>query len=139
MPRLYRQVPVGSRYERSLEMLAYARSLRPEIPTKSGLMVGLGETGEEVLGVLQDLRASRVDIATIGQYLRPTTHHLPVREYVRPEAFAEYKRLGEEMGFLFVASGPFVRSSHNAIEFSRKVMADRLAAMEAAPAPAEAP
>jgi lipoic acid synthetase len=102
-------------------------------------MLGLGEAPDEVLTALRDLRQAGVDAVTIGQYLRPTTHHLPVREYVRPEAFAEYKRLGEEMGFLFVASGPFVRSSHNAIEFSRKVMADRLAAMEAAPSPAEAP
>lgn len=116
VPRLYKQVRLGARYERSLEMLEYAKSLRPEIPTKSGLMVGLGETADEVLGVLRDLRAHRVEIATIGQYLRPTMKHLPVLRYVAPEEFAEYRRAGLEMGFAHVESGPLVRSSYHAAE-----------------------
>lgn len=116
VPRLYRQVRLGARYERSLEMLDYARSLSPGIPTKSGLMAGLGETSEEVIGVLRDLRASRVQIATIGQYLRPTMEHLPVLRYVTPDEFAEYRRAGLEMGFSHVESGPLVRSSYHASE-----------------------
>lgn len=116
VPRLYRQVRLGARYERSLEMLDYAKSLSPGIPTKSGLMVGLGETSEEVVGVLRDLRAHRVEIATIGQYLRPTMKHLPVLRYVTPDEFAEYRRAGLEMGFSHVESGPLVRSSYHASE-----------------------
>lgn len=116
VPRLYRQVRLGARYERSLEMLDYARTLRPEIPTKSGLMLGLGETQDEVLATLKDLRGSRVEIATIGQYLRPTTKHLPVLRYATPEEFAEYRRAGLEMGFAHVESGPLVRSSYHAAE-----------------------
>lgn len=116
VPRLYKQVRLGARYERSLEMLEYAKSLRPEIPTKSGLMVGLGETRDEVVEVLRDLRASRVDIATIGQYLRPTLKHLPVLRYVTPEEFAGYRAAGLEMGFAHIESGPLVRSSYHAAE-----------------------
>ena len=116
VPRLYRQVRLGARYERSLEMLEYAKSLRPEIPTKSGLMVGLGETADEVMGVLRDMRTHRVEIATIGQYLRPAMKHLPVLRYVAPEEFAEYRRAGLEMGFTHVESGPLVRSSYHAAE-----------------------
>ncbi len=116
VPRLYRQVRLGARYERSLEMLAYAHKLRPHIPTKSGLMAGLGETKEEVIEVLRDLRAHHVQIATIGQYLRPTLKHLPVLRYVPPEEFAEYRHAGLEMGFAHVESGPLVRSSYHAAE-----------------------
>jgi lipoyl synthase len=116
VPRLYRQVRIGARYERSLEMLACAKELRPEIPTKSGLMVGLGETDEEVIAALQDLRAHGVNIATIGQYLRPTPAHLPVLRHVTPDTFREYKRAGMEMGFAHVESGPLVRSSYHAAE-----------------------
>lgn len=116
VPRLYRQVRMGARYERSLEMLAYAKQLRPETPTKSGLMVGLGETNEEVLGVMRDLRAHHVDILTVGQYLRPTPKHLPILRYVATEEFAEFKRLGYELGFRHVESGPLVRSSYHADE-----------------------
>src|SRR3954447_21636539 len=78
VPRLYRQVRLGARYERSLAMLAYAKKLRPNIPTKSGLMLGLGETSEEVLSVMRELRAHDVDILTLGQYLRPSSKHLPI-------------------------------------------------------------
>lgn len=119
VPRLYRQVRLGARYERSLEMLAYAKRVRPEAPTKSGLMLGLGETREEVLGVMRDLRASDVDILTLGQYLRPSKNHLPVNRYVPPEEFSEYKRLGKEMGFQHVEAGPLVRSSYHADEAVR--------------------
>jgi lipoic acid synthetase len=90
-------------------------------------MLGLGETRDEVIQVMQDLRRVGVDALTIGQYLRPTTRHLPVQEYIHPDLFREYQQIGEQMGFLFVASGPFIRSSYNAIEFSRRVMAERLA------------
>jgi len=116
VPRLYKQVRFGARYERSLEMLEYAHRLRTDIPTKSGLMAGLGETKEEVIGVLRDMRAHNVGIATIGQYLRPTPKHLPVLRYVPPEEFAEYRQAGMEMGFTHVESGPLVRSSYHAAE-----------------------
>lgn len=116
VPRLYRQVRVGARYERSLEMLAYAHSLRPGIPTKSGLMVGLGETNDEVIEVLSDLRDHHVSIATIGQYLRPTPEHLPVLRYATPAEFASYREAGMAMGFTHVESGPLVRSSYHAAE-----------------------
>lgn len=116
VPRLYKQVRLGARYERSLELLAAAKEMRPEIPTKSGLMVGLGETSEEVVEVLRDLRAHGVEIATIGQYLRPTPKHLPVLRHVPPADFDEYKRVGLEMGFTHVESGPLVRSSYHAAE-----------------------
>jgi lipoic acid synthetase len=116
VPRLYRQVRLGARYERSLDILAYSKSVRPEIPSKSGLMLGLGETSEEVLGVMRDLRAHQVDILTLGQYLRPSLKHLPVIRYVPPEEFAEFRRLGYEMGFRHVESGPLVRSSYHAAD-----------------------
>ncbi|HEV8147138.1 MAG TPA: lipoyl synthase [Bryobacteraceae bacterium] len=116
VPRLYRQVRLGARYERSLDMLAYAKHSRPEIPTKSGLMLGLGETLEEVHAVMRDLRASNVDILTLGQYLRPSPKHLPIIRYVSVEEFPELKRLGLEMGFRHVESGPLVRSSYHAAD-----------------------
>ncbi len=116
VPRLYRQVRLGARYQRSLEMLECAKQLRPEIPTKSGLMVGLGETMEEVAQVMRDLRAHQVDILTLGQYLRPSTKHLPIVRYVSPAEFAELKKLGQGMGFAHVESGPLVRSSYHAAD-----------------------
>lgn len=114
VPRLYRQVRLGARYERSLEMLAYAKQCKPGIPTKSGLMLGLGETQEEVVAVLRDLHAHHVDIVTLGQYLRPSTKHLPVLRYVTPEEFAEFKQIGQAMGIAHVEAGPLVRSSYHA-------------------------
>ncbi len=114
VPRLYRQVRLGARYERSLDLLAYAKKMRPELPTKSGLMLGLGETFEEVVAVMRDLRASNVEILTLGQYLRPSPKHLPIVRYVPVEEFAELKKLGYEMGFSHVESGPLVRSSYHA-------------------------
>ncbi len=116
VPRLYRQVRLGARYERSLDVLAWAKAMRPDIPTKSGLMVGLGETKDEIVAALRDLRAHHVNIATIGQYLRPTPKHLPVLRHVTPEEFREFKRAGLAMGFSHVESGPLVRSSYHAAE-----------------------
>jgi lipoic acid synthetase len=116
VPRLYRQVRLGARYERSLDILAYSSAVKPDIPTKSGLMLGLGETRDEVLGVMRDLRAHNVAILTLGQYLRPSPKHLPVIRYVLPDEFAEYRRLGREMGFAHVEAGPLVRSSYHAAE-----------------------
>ena len=116
VPRLYRMVRLGARYERSLEMLAYAKSLDPSVPTKSGLMLGIGETKEEVLEAMGDLRAHGVSILTLGQYLRPSPKHLPILRYVAPEEFAEYKVRGQAMGFAQVESGPLVRSSYHASE-----------------------
>jgi lipoic acid synthetase len=114
VPRLYRQVRLGARYERSLELLERARRISPATPVKSGLMLGLGETIGEVLGVMRDLRAHSVDILTLGQYLRPSPKHLPVVRYVPPEEFDELRRAGLEMGFAYVESGPLVRSSYHA-------------------------
>src|SRR5215467_12320772 len=116
VPRLYRQVRLGARYERSLDMLAYVKRAHPRTPTKSGLMLGLGETIEEVLDVMRDLRLAQVDILTLGQYLRPTLQHLPVLRFAPPEEFAELKRRGYEMGFRYVESGPLVRSSYHAAD-----------------------
>lgn len=114
VPRLYRQVRLGARYERSLEMLAYAKKLRPSIPTKSGLMLGLGETQDEVLAVMRDLAGHGVDILTLGQYLRPSPKHLPILRYIPVPEFEEYKRQGHAMGFAHVEAGPLVRSSYHA-------------------------
>ncbi|HWD08584.1 MAG TPA: lipoyl synthase [Actinomycetota bacterium] len=113
--RLHRSVRPGFRYDRSLAVLGQAKALNPRIPTKSNIIVGLGETFDEVVGTLRDLRAAQVDIMTIGQYLAPSVdHHLPVHRWVHPEEFDEYRRLGEEMGFAWVESGPLVRSSYHA-------------------------
>jgi lipoic acid synthetase len=114
VPRLYRQVRLGARYERSLEVLAYAKEIAPATPTKSGLMLGLGERPDEVLDVMRDLRAHGVDILTLGQYLRPSPRHLPIVRYVPPAEFDEFRRAGYEMGFAHVESGPLVRSSYHA-------------------------
>jgi lipoic acid synthetase len=114
VPRLYRQVRLGARYERSLDMLQYAKELAPGTPVKSGLMLGLGELNEEVLQVMQDLRDHKVDILTLGQYLRPSPKHLPIVRYVPPAEFDELKRAGMKMGFAHVEAGPLVRSSYHA-------------------------
>ncbi len=116
VPRLYRQVRLGARYERSLDMLAHVKRVRPETPTKSGLMLGLGETIDEVLAVMRDLRESKVDILTLGQYLRPSPKHLPIIRYATIDEFGELKRRGYEMGFRHVESGPLVRSSYHAAD-----------------------
>jgi lipoic acid synthetase len=110
-PRLYRRVRPQADYRQSLDLLLAARRYSPGVLTKSGFMVGLGETRGEVRKLLEDLSESEVDVATIGQYLQPTRAHLPVEEYVHPDVFAEYKEYGEQLGFRAVFSGPLVRSS----------------------------
>ena len=114
VPRLFRAVQPQCRYEWSQAVLRNAKRLWPEAITKSGIMVGLGETVAEVLAVMRDLRALDVDILTIGQYLRPSKQHLPVARYYRPEEFDMLRERGYEMGFKWVESGPLVRSSYNA-------------------------
>jgi len=114
VPRLYRQVRLGARYERSLDMLQYAKELAPQTPVKSGLMLGLGETLDEVRDVMRDLAAHGVDILTLGQYLRPSPKHLPIVRYVSPAEFAGLKTDGLAMGFRHVEAGPLVRSSYHA-------------------------
>jgi lipoic acid synthetase len=114
VPRLYRQVRLGARYERSLDVLAHARRVAPAVPTKSGLMLGLGETSDEVLDVMRDLRAAHVGILTLGQYLRPSPRHLPIIRYVPPAEFDDFRREGYAMGFAHVEAGPLVRSSYHA-------------------------
>jgi lipoic acid synthetase len=116
VPRLYRRVRRGAVYERSLELLRRAKQMAPDMPTKTGLMLGLGETREEVLTTLEDLVAQGTGILTLGQYLQPTREHLPVVRFVHPDEFAEFKRLGEQMGFRHVEAGPLVRSSYHAFE-----------------------
>jgi len=116
VPRLYRQVRKGAVYERSLELLRRAKKSCPEIPAKTGLMLGLGEEKTEVLATMADLAAQGTNLLTLGQYLQPTREHLPIVRYVHPDEFAEYKILGEAMGFDHVESGPLVRSSYHAFE-----------------------
>ncbi len=122
--RLTPTVRSRATYDRSLSVLAKVKAKRGDsIHTKSGLMLGLGETEAELLTAMRDLRASNCDVLTLGQYLQPTLKHLPVVEFVRPEKFAEYKTLAEAMGFVHVASGPMVRSSYHADEFTVPVSA----------------
>jgi len=116
VPRLYRAARPGGRYTRALEVLSRSREIAPDIATKSGLMVGLGEEWDEVVQTLQDLRTAGVNIVTIGQYLRPSVANLPMVRYYTPAEFAELKRIGIEMGFGHVESGPLVRSSYHAHE-----------------------
>ena len=116
VPRLYRAVRSGSRYERSLLLLETAKRLDPTIITKSGVMAGLGEEMNELLAVFRDLAAAGVDILTVGQYLRPSRDHLPMARYYTPDEFAEMKDAAMEMGFRHVESGPLVRSSYHAHE-----------------------
>lgn len=111
VPRLYRRVRPQAEYRQSLGVLSYAKQYAPGVLTKSGFMVGLGERQDEVRRLLDDLRAHGVDAVTIGQYLQPTRNHLPVEEYVHPDVFEEYRRVGEGLGFKAVFSGPLVRSS----------------------------
>ncbi len=120
VPRLYPTVRPQADYQRSLKVLRCAKESHPEIATKSGLMVGLGETREEVLDVLRDLRAAGCDFLTIGQYLRPSNAHLPIHRFVKPEEFDRLAGDARAMGFAGVASAPFVRSSYKAGEMARK-------------------
>ena len=114
VPRLYRQARPGADYAHSLSLLARFGARHADIPTKSGLMVGLGETDEEILQVMRDLRAHGVAMLTVGQYLQPSAHHLPVARYVHPEVFAMYEREAQRMGFAHAACAPMVRSSYHA-------------------------
>ncbi len=114
VPRLYKQARPGSDYKWSLKLLFEFKNRFPGIPTKSGLMLGLGETLEEVREVMQDLRKHQVDMITLGQYLAPSRHHFPVARYVTPQEFNDLGHLAKEMGFIRVASGPLVRSSYHA-------------------------
>jgi lipoic acid synthetase len=114
--RLYRTARPGGRYERALQLLRRSRDIAPSIPTKSGLMVGLGEEWSELVTTLADLRAAGVQIVTIGQYLRPSPANLPMSRYYTPAEFAELKRIGLDLGFGHVESGPLVRSSYHAHE-----------------------
>jgi len=116
VPRLYPRVRPKARYDRSLALFRRAKALSPETPVKSGLMLGLGETFEEVVAVLGDLRVAGVDLVTVGQYLRPSLKHLPVDRYVTPEEFTAIRDAGERLGFAHIESGPFVRSSYHAGE-----------------------
>jgi len=114
IPRLYKQARPGADYVNSLELLQQFKARHPKVPTKSGLMLGLGETLEEVELVMQDMRAHGIDMLTLGQYLQPSAHHLPVQRYVTPQEFDALRVKGEQMGFIHVASGPMVRSSYHA-------------------------
>ncbi len=114
VPRLYRQARPGADYRHSLKLLKDFKARFPHIRTKSGLMVGLGETDAEIIAVMRELRAHDVDMLTIGQYLQPSAHHLPVLRYVEPAAFGEFARHAKEMGFTHAACGPLVRSSYHA-------------------------
>jgi lipoic acid synthetase len=114
VPSQYHRVRPQAKYKRSLQLLANAKQIDPQAITKTGLMLGIGEQGEEMLEVLRDLVDVRVDILTLGQYLRPTMQHLPVDRYVTPDEFARWKELGEGMGIPHVESGPLVRSSYHA-------------------------
>jgi lipoic acid synthetase len=114
VPRLYKQVRPGSDYQWSLDLLKKYKDMAPDVLTKSGIMVGVGETREEVLQVMEDMYAHNIDMVTIGQYLQPSRDHLPVDRFVHPDEFEEYAQIGEKMGFHHVASGPMVRSSYHA-------------------------
>ena len=114
VPRLYRKARPGGDYAHSLRLLQEFKKRHPGVPTKSGLMVGLGETDEEILAVMRDLRAHDVDMLTVGQYLQPSPHHLPVERYVDPEVFKDYERHAQGMGFRHAAIGAMVRSSYHA-------------------------
>ena len=114
VPRLYKKARPGGDYAHSLRLLKEFKERHPALPTKSGLMVGLGETDEEIIAVMRDLRAHDVDMLTIGQYLQPSPHHLPVVRYVDPEIFRHYERQAREMGFRHAAIGAMVRSSYHA-------------------------
>jgi lipoic acid synthetase len=114
VPRLYRKARPGGNYPHSLTLLKHFKARHPKIPTKSGLMVGLGETDQEILEVMRDLRAHDVDMLTVGQYLQPSPHHLPVERFVHPDTFAMFGREAEKLGFTHAAVGPMVRSSYHA-------------------------
>jgi len=114
VPRLYKLARHGGRYERTLGLFRHARAMAPAVPRKSGIMLGLGETRDELVATMRDLRGVDVEILTLGQYLRPSAQHLPVEKYYHPDEFAELAVMGRELGFRHVESGPLVRSSYHA-------------------------
>ena len=116
MPRLFKKARPGGRYERVLEIFRIAKRVAPTIPTKTGIILGLGETNEEVVDVMKELRSVNVDILTLGQYLRPSDGHIELDRYVTPEEFRELYLVGMQLGFKHVESGPLVRSSYHAWE-----------------------
>ena len=116
VPRLFKKARPGGRYERVLEIFRIAKQVAPDIPTKTGIILGLGETNEEVIEVMKELRSVDVDILTLGQYLRPSDGHIELDRYVTPEEFRELYLVGMELGFKHVESGPLVRSSYHAWE-----------------------
>jgi lipoic acid synthetase len=131
VPSLYRQIRPGADYHHSLHLLARAKELDPRLFTKSGMMVGLGETREQVIAVMDDLRAASVDFLTIGQYLQPTRKHAAIDRFVTPDEFHAYRRIAEDKGFLLVASSPLTRSSYHAAEDFARLKAGRLASLGA--------
>ena len=128
VPRLYPSIRPGARYFVSLRLLQRVKEVQPTIFTKSGLMVGLGETAAEIAQVMDDLRAADVDFLTIGQYLQPTPKHAPLDRYVTPEEFADYAAMARAKGFLLVASSPLTRSSYHAGDDFARLKAARIAA-----------
>ena len=116
VPRLYKRCRPGGRYERVMRIFTTAKRIAPDIPTKTGIILGMGETNEEVVAVMRDLRAVDVDILTLGQYLRPSDGHIPLDRYVTPDEFRHFREVGKELGFRHVESGPLVRSSYHAWE-----------------------
>jgi lipoic acid synthetase len=116
VPRLYKKCRPGGRYARVMQIFRFVKSVAPEIPTKTGIILGMGETNEEVVAVMRDLRDVDVDILTLGQYLRPSDAHIALDRYVTPEEFAWFRTIGMELGFKHVESGPLVRSSYHAWE-----------------------
>ncbi len=122
VPRLYKEARPGSDYAFSLNLLKKFKALFPQVPTKSGLMVGLGETDEEILAVMRDMREHQIDMLTIGQYLAPSGHHLPVRRYVHPDTFKMFETKAYEMGFSHAAVGAMVRSSYHADQQAEHVL-----------------
>jgi len=131
VPSLYREIRPGADYRHSLRLLARAKELDPRLFTKSGMMVGLGETRDEVIVVMDDLRAASVDFLTIGQYLQPTRKHAAIDRFVTPDEFHAYRRIAEDKGFLLVASSPLTRSSYHAAEDFARLKAARLASLGA--------
>jgi lipoic acid synthetase len=116
VPRLYKKARPGGRYPRVMEIFRFAKTYAPTIPTKTGMILGMGETTEEVVDVMKDLRERDVDILTLGQYLRPSSEHIPLDRYYTPDEFSELARIGRDMGFRHVEAGPLVRSSYHAWE-----------------------
>lgn len=123
VPRLYKAARPGSSYEHSMALIKAFKAAHPNVPTKSGLMVGIGETAQEIRGVMADLRTHHCDMITIGQYLQPSRFHLPVARYVHPDEFRSFETLGYELGFEHVASGPLVRSSYHADQQAEALIA----------------